>query len=183
MELDKIPISFVFIITKSHPATKDKERKAMISPASTPDEYISLLPPERQEVIQRMREVIRGHIPSDFEETVQYGILGWAVPLSIYPAGYHTTGEPLPFLGIAAQKNFYALYHMGLYEGEDLLEWFQSEYEQRMGRKLDAGKSCLRFKKPEHVPYELIGELAEKISATDFARSYAKFDPRNQKGK
>lgn len=155
----------------------------MISPALTPEEYIRLLPPERQDVMKRLQGVIRDHIPADFEETIQYGIMGWAVPLSIYPAGYHTTGEPLPFLGIAAQKNFYALYHMGLYEGEDLFAWFKTEYENRMGRTLDAGKSCLRFKKPEHIPYELIGELAGKVSAKEFAEGYAKFDPRNQKGK
>lgn len=154
----------------------------MISKAPTPDEYIAELPKERQEVMNRLRAVIQENIPDDFEEMMQYGSMGWVVPLSVYPGGYHCTpGVQLPFLGIAAQKNFYALYHMGIYgeEGNELMEWFKTEYERRYGRKLDAGKSCLRFKKPEHVPYDLIGELAGKITAHDFAAGYAKFDPRN----
>lgn len=155
----------------------------MISKARTVDEYIAELPEERQEVMQKLREVIAAHIPADFEEGMGYGMMGWDVPLSIYPAGYHTTGDPLPFLGIAAQKNSYSVYHMGIYgeEGEPLMDWFREEYEKRYGRKLDAGKSCLRFKKPEHIPYDLLGELAEKITAREFAESYARFDPRNRR--
>ncbi len=154
----------------------------MISNAESVEEYIAELPEERQEVMRKLREVIAAHIPEDFEEGMGYGMMGWDVPLSIYPAGYHTTGGPLPFLGIAAQKNNYAIYHMGVYgeEGEPLMDWFKEEYEKRYGRKLDAGKSCLRFKKPEHIPYDLLAELAEKITAKEFAESYAKFDPRNK---
>lgn len=157
----------------------------MNSQAVTPDQYIAELPPERQIVMMKLRQVIAEHIPDDFEEMMQYGMMGWVVPLSVYPGGYHCTpGVPLPFMGIAAQKNFYAVYHMGIYGEEDeLMEWFRSEYETRYGRKLDAGKSCLRFKKPEHIPYDLIAELAGKITASDFAAGYAKFDPRNQPGK
>lgn len=156
---------------------------SMISKAATVEEYIAELPPERQTVMNQLRQVINDHLPKGFQEGMGYGMMGWDVPLSIYPMGYHTTGAPLPFIGIAAQKNFYALYHMGLYgeEGEPLLDWFKAEYEKRYGRKLDAGKSCLRFKKPEQVPFALIGELAEKISAEEFAASYARFDPRNQR--
>lgn len=154
----------------------------MISQALTPDEYIAELPPERQTVMNRLREVIAKNLPADFAETMQYGMINWVVPLSIYPAGYHCTpGEPLSFMGLAAQKNFYAIYHMGIYRetGDELLNWFKTEYEKKYKRTLDAGKSCLRFKKPEQIPYDLIGQLAGKITARDFANSYAKFDPRN----
>ncbi len=152
----------------------------MISKAPTPDEYFAELPPNRREVMEKLRDVINQNIPDDFEEMMQYGMMGWVVPLSVYPGGYHCTGEPLPFMGIAAQKNNYAVYHMGIYGEDDLMEWFRKEYETRYERKLDAGKSCLRFKKPEHVPYDLIAELAGKINAHDFAAGYAQFDPRNK---
>ena len=154
----------------------------MISSASTPEGYIAELPLERQEVMNRLRQVITDNIPDDFEELMQYGMIGWVVPLSVYPGGYHCTpGEPLPFMGIAAQKNFYAVYHMGIYgeTGNALMERFKTEYEKKYQRRLDAGKSCLRFKKPEQVPYELIGELASKITAHDYSAAYAQFDPRN----
>lgn len=153
----------------------------MISKAATPEEYFAELPEDRREVMTRLREVIGQAIPDDFEESMQYGMMGWVVPLSVYPGGYHCTGEPLPFMSIAAQKNNYAVYHMGIYgEGDELMEWFRSEYESRYGRRLDAGKSCLRFKKPEHVPYDLIAELAGKMTAREYAAGYAKFDPRNK---
>lgn len=153
----------------------------MISQAATPAEYFQELPPERREVMERLHEVIAAALLKGFAETMQYGMMGWVIPLSMYPGGYHCTGEPLPFMSIAAQKNFYAVYHMGIYgEDDQLLDWFRSSYEARYGRKLDAGKSCLRFKKPEHVPYDLIAELAGKITPEEFVASYAKFDPRNQ---
>ncbi len=154
----------------------------MISKAQTVDEYIAELPNERQEVMTKIRNVIKEHIPEDFEEDMGYGMMGWQVPLSIYPKGYHTTGDPIPFLGVAAQKNNYAIYHMGVYgeEGEPLLDWFKEEYEKKYNRKLDAGKSCLRFKKPEHIPYDLLAELVEKITAREFAEGYSRFDPRNK---
>lgn len=156
----------------------------MISQAKTPAEYFAELPEDRRAVMDRLYSVISEHISEDFEEMMQYGMVGWVVPLSVYPGGYHCTpGVPLPYMSIAAQKNFYAVYHMGIYgeSGDGLMDWFRTEYEARFGRKLDAGKSCLRFKKPEHIPYDLIGELAGKITARDYAAGYAKYDPRNQK--
>ncbi|MFZ2258078.1 MAG: DUF1801 domain-containing protein [Clostridiaceae bacterium] len=154
----------------------------MISKALTPLEYIAELPPERQSVMTRLREVVSTNLPDDFVEMMQYGMISWVVPLSVYPAGYHCTpGEPLSFIGIAAQKNFYGVYHMGLYgeEGNELMDWFKTEYEKRYSRRLDAGKSCLRFKNPDYLPYDLIGELATKITAHQFAEAYSAFDPRN----
>ena len=154
----------------------------MISQALTPLEYIAELPEERGSVMTRLRQVITDNLPTDFTEMMQYGMISWAVPLSIYPAGYHCTpGEPLSFMAIAAQKNFYAVYHMGLYgeAGDDLMNWFKTEYQKRYDRKLDAGKSCLRFKNPDSIPFDLIGELATKITAQQFADAYSAFDPRN----
>lgn len=155
----------------------------MISKAHTPEEYFAQLPPHQRQVMEQLRQVINQNISKDFEEAMQYGMLGWVVPLTIYPAGYHCTGEPLPYMSIAAQKNYYSVYHTGLYDNEELLAWFRQEYMERFQRKLDAGKSCLRFKKPEHIPYDLIGELASKINAHDVAANYAPFDPRNKSGK
>lgn len=155
----------------------------MISNAQTPEEYFAQLPAQRREIMEQLRQVINQNISKDFEEVMQYGMLGWVVPLTIYPEGYHSSGEPLPYMSIAAQKNYYSVYYSGLYGGEDFINWFRQEYEETFQRKLDAGKSCLRFKKPEHIPYDLIGELASKINANEFAASYAPFDPRNKSGK
>ena len=155
----------------------------MISKAQSVEEYFAQLPPHRRQVMEQLRQVINQNISEDFKEAMQYGMLGWVVPLTIYPAGYHVNGEPLPYMSIAAQKNYYSVYHTGLYGGPDFIDWFRQEYEERFQRKLDAGKGCLRFKKPEHIPYDLIGELASKINAHDFAASYAPFDPRNKSGK
>lgn len=155
----------------------------MISKATTAFEYFAKLPPDRREVMEKLHEVISQNIADDFEELMQYGMVGWVVPLSVYPGGYHCTGDPLPYMSIAAQKNYYAVYPMGIYGEDDLMAWFKKEYEDRYERKLDAGKSCLRFKKPEHIPYDLIGELASKINAHDFSAAYAPFDPRNKSGK
>lgn len=152
----------------------------MISPAQTPDEYYESLPDDRRPAMLALHKVIADNLPEGFQEAMRYGMPGWEVPLSIYPAGYHTTGDPLPFLSIAAQKNFYGVYAMHLYGDEELMTWFRSSYEATMGRKLDAGKSCLRFKKPDHIPYELIGQLAAKVTPAEYAKSYAAFDPRNK---
>ena len=100
-------------------------------------------------------------------------MIGWSVPLETYPAGYHCTpGSPLPFLNLASQKNFIALYHMGIYADEELLNWFVAEYPKHCKRKLDMGKSCIRFKKQEEIPFELIAELVQKMSPKDWISLY-----------
>jgi len=115
------------------------------------------------------------NIPEGFEETMSYGMIAYAVPHSIYPAGYHCKPtEPLPFVNIASQKNFIALYHMGIYANPDIMDWWVAEYPKHCKRKLDMGKSCIRFKKPEEIPYELIAELMEKISVQDWIEVYEK---------
>lgn len=145
----------------------------MSSPASTPDEYENQLADDRKEVIAKLRQTILQHLPSGFEETISYGMIGYVVPLSTYPAGYHCkANEPLPFLSIASQKNFIALYHMGMYADEKLLHWFQSEYPKHAQSKLDMGKSCVRFKKMDDIPFALISELVGKISVQDWIQHY-----------
>ncbi|MEQ9091573.1 MAG: DUF1801 domain-containing protein [Balneola sp.] len=145
----------------------------MQSNASTPDEYITELPEERVSAMKKLRKTILDNLPDGFEETMSYGMIGYVVPHSIYPDGYHCSPElPLPFLSIASQKNFIALYHMGIYSDEKLLNWFTSEYSNHVKTKLDMGKSCIRFKKPEQIPFELIAELVQKMSVQDWIDKY-----------
>ncbi|MEY5047500.1 MAG: hypothetical protein RLZZ175_859 [Bacteroidota bacterium] len=139
----------------------------------TVQEYISSLPTDRQIVIQKLRETILNSLPQGFEETISYGMIGYVVPLSTYPAGYHCDPKlPLPFINLASQKNFVALYHMGIYADENLLNWFTNEYPKYCKTKLDMGKSCIRFKKMEDIPYQLIAELCSKISVEKWIEGY-----------
>jgi uncharacterized protein YdhG (YjbR/CyaY superfamily) len=141
--------------------------------AKSPEEYISQLPPERVAVISKLRQVILDNIPDGFEETMSYGMIGYVVPHSIYAAGYHCdTKLPLPFISIASQKNFVALYHMGVYAFPELLEWFKAEYPSYVKTKLDMGKSCIRFKKMETIPYDLIGLLVSKMTVEKWIEIY-----------
>lgn len=145
----------------------------MTSDAKTPEEYINALPSERKEAISKLRKVILKNLPKGFSETMSYGMIGYVVPHSIYPDGYHCTPElPLPFMSLASQKNFVAVYHMGVYAHKDLLDWFVNEYPKHCSRKLDMGKSCVRFKKIEEIPYKLIGELASKMTTKDWIDIY-----------
>lgn len=147
----------------------------MISQAETPEQYIRELPEDRKPVMEKLRAVILENLPPDFEETMSYGMIGYVVPHSVYPDGYHADPAlPLPFINIASQKNHIAVYHMGLYRDEDLYDWFTSEYDKRVNTKLDMGKSCIRFKKPgsKEIPYELIGELVSKMSADEWIKLY-----------
>jgi len=141
--------------------------------ASSPEEYIKQLAEERRVVIQKIRDSILKNLPKGFEETMSYGMLGYVVPHTLYPAGYHCTPElPLPFLNIASQKNFVAVYHMGIYAENNLYEWFIAEFPKYAKRKLDMGKSCIRFKYMDDIPYELIGELVKKMTVDDWITIY-----------
>ena len=145
----------------------------MQSKALTPQEYLSNLPEDRKEVMQKLRNSIIKNIPQGFEEVMSYGMLGFVVPHSIYPDGYHCDPKlPLPFMNLASQKNFIALYHMGIYANEQLYNWFVTEYPKHCKTKLDMGKSCIRFKKMDDIPFELISELAGKVSVTDWIKTY-----------
>lgn len=147
----------------------------MQSKAKTVNEYIKELPPDRKEAITKLRKYILKNLPKGFKEGIGYGMMGYYVPHSIYPNGYHCTPElPLPFAGMASQKNFISFYHMGMYADPELLKWFTTEYPKHTKAKLDMGKSCVRFKKPEHIPYELIGKLMKKMSVKDWIKLYEK---------
>jgi uncharacterized protein YdhG (YjbR/CyaY superfamily) len=137
------------------------------------DDYLKNLPADRVEVINKLRSIIKANLPAGFEETMSYGMIGYVVPHSLFPAGYHCDPKlPLPFISIASQKNFVAFYHMGIYANPDLLNWFTSAYPKHVKSKLDMGKSCIRFKKMDQIPYELISELAKKMSPQQWINLY-----------
>jgi uncharacterized protein YdhG (YjbR/CyaY superfamily) len=145
----------------------------MQSDSKTPQEYVDSLPEERKLAIQKLRNSIKLNLPEGFQEEMSYGMLGYVVPHSIYPKGYHCKPNlPLPFMNIASQKNFIALYHMGIYANPELLNWFVAEYSKLVKSKIDIGKSCIRFKKMEDIPYELIGELAAKMTVSEWISIY-----------
>jgi hypothetical protein len=145
----------------------------MKASGTTVDEILTNLPEERIEPFNKLHEVIVKNLPKGFEPAISYGGLGYVIPHSLYPAGYHCKpSEPLPFAGIASQKHSINLYHMGIHSNPDLLDWFVKEYPRHCKHKLDMGKGCIRFKKVNDIPYELIGELMTKISAEDWIRTY-----------
>ncbi len=144
----------------------------MQSKATTADAYIKEMPLERQAAFKKLRAVIKKNLSKGFKEEMG-GMLGYSVPHSVYPPGYHCDPkQPLPFMGIASQKHFIAVYHMGVYASPELLKWFTAAHAKASPKKLDMGKSCIRYKKPEDIPFELIGELAAKMSADEWITLY-----------
>lgn len=154
----------------------------MTSAAATPALYQESLPDERKPVIQQLRKIIKENLPPGFEETMAYGMITYVVPHSIFPAGYHCDPkQALPFISLASQKNFIALYHMGLYANPTLLEWFLDAWPKHSAKKLDMGKSCIRFKKPEDIPFDLIGELCAKVTVDQWIEGYQASFTKNRK--
>ncbi|WP_293896378.1 DUF1801 domain-containing protein [Flavobacterium sp.] len=147
----------------------------MQSEALTPEEYLAELPEDRKGAMLKLRNAIKDNLPKGFEEVMGYGMLGYVVPHSIYPNGYHCNPKlPLPFINLASQKNFIAIYHMGIYSNKNLLDWFVIEYPKHVKTKIDMGKSCLRFKKVDDIPFEFIGELAAKMTVEVWISTYEK---------
>ena len=141
--------------------------------AETVEAYINEVPAERQSYFIQLRQTVVTNLPAGFVEQMSYGMIGYVVPHDIYPDGYHCNPKlPLPFANIASQKNFIALYHMGIYSKPELLDWFVKEYPKHCKLKLDMGKSCIRFKKPEQIPFDLIAELMQKMSVDDWIQTY-----------
>lgn len=137
------------------------------------NEYVNSLPNNRKTKILDLLNIINSNIPDGFENTISYGMPGWVVPLSSYPQGYHCNQKlPLPFLSIASQKNFIAIYHMGIYAMPHLLDWFVNEYFKLFKKKPDMGKSSIRFKDNEDLPLELIAELVKKLNPQDWINAY-----------
>lgn len=145
----------------------------MQSKQETVAAYLEELPEDRRETIEKIRKVIKKNLPKGFQEIMNYGMIGYVVPHSAYPSGYHCDPKlPLPFLNLASQKNNIAIYHMGIYADKKILDWFTTEHKKASKKKLDMGKSCIRYKNPEDIPYELIGELVKKMSVADWIKIY-----------
>lgn len=145
----------------------------MKNDVSSVDGYLDAIPEERKLYFNKLRKVIKDNLPKGFEEAYHYSMIGYVVPHSIYPDGYHCKpADPLPFMNIASQKNFVAVYNMALYADQSIMDWFVAEYPKHCSRKLDMGKSCVRFKKVEEIPFDLIGALVKKTSVKDWIKIY-----------
>ncbi|MEM6514973.1 MAG: DUF1801 domain-containing protein [Bacteroidota bacterium] len=143
--------------------------------ATSPQAYIEQVPEERREALSKFRNIINKNLPKGFEEGMIYKMIGYYVPHSLYPDGYHCDPKtPLPFMSFASQKNSINLYHSGIYAKKELHDWFVAEYPNHAKRKLDMGKSCIRFKYLEDIPFDLIGELTSKISCNEWISIYEK---------
>ncbi len=147
----------------------------MQSKAQSPEDYIEEIQEERRPYFEKLRKTILNNIPDGFSEEMSYWMIGYVVPHNIYPDWYHCKPElPLPFISIANQKWFIALYHMWIYANKELEEWFVGEYKKVCKYKLDMWKSCVRFKRMDDIPYDLIKELVKKISVDDWIETYEK---------
>lgn len=145
----------------------------MQSTANTPDEYLAELPNDRKVVMEQLRQLMLDNLPAGFAETMSYGMITYVVPHTLYPSGYHCNPkQALPFISIASQKNFVSLHHLGIYANPQLTEWFTNEYPNYSKTKLDMGKGCIRFKKPDQIPYPLIAQLVGKMSVEDWINTY-----------
>lgn len=144
----------------------------MQSPAKSVTEYLAALPPERQAAIKAVRAVIRQNLPPGYAEQMQYGMIGYVVPHKLYPAGYHCKPEePLPFAHLASQKNYMSLYLMTVYFSASMLAWVKEQFALH-GKKLDMGKSCIRFKKLDDLPLEVIGAAIARVPVDEYISSY-----------
>lgn len=145
----------------------------MKATGNTVNEILTNLTSDRIEPFNQLHRVIMENLPKGFEAAISYGGLGYIVPHTLYPAGYHCKpSEPLPFAALASQKNSINFYHMGIYADPKLMEWFVTEYPKHSKQKLDMGKSCIRFKKLDEIPYKLIGDLMQKISVEKWINIY-----------
>lgn len=154
----------------------------MTSDAKNVNDYLNSLPEERKLYIEKFRNSIQKNLPEGFEEGMGYGMLSYRVPHSIYPNGYHCKpADPLPFIALASQKNSINFYHMGIYANKELYDWFVSEFPKHSSRKLDMGKSCIRFKNFDAIPFDLIGELVSKISVEEWITTYESAFLKNKK--
>jgi len=141
--------------------------------AKTPEDYINQVPEDRQDALKKLRKTINDNLPKGFKECINYNMIGYVVPHEIYPDGYHCdTSLPLPFMSFASQKSSVNFYHMGIYAKPELHDWFVNEYPKHSKRKLDMGKSCVRFKKIDEIPYDLIAELVQKMTVEEWISIY-----------
>lgn len=145
----------------------------MKTPSCAVRQILDAVSADRRDAFLRLHSTISKNLPSGFEAALSYGMLGYVVPHKLYPAGYHCKpAEPLPFVSLASQKNSINLYHMGIYLAPELLQWFVTEFPKHSSQKLDMGKSCIRFKKFDDIPYALIGELMQKMTVQQWIHLY-----------
>ncbi|MBL1227525.1 DUF1801 domain-containing protein [Enterococcus sp. BWR-S5] len=138
--------------------------------------YIKAIDPKWQAVYSELLEILKEQVPAEFELAWQYEMPTFIVPLSVFPEGYlGRKDEGLPFISLAAQKKHLSLYHMGLMGNKELLNWFQEEYKKQMPTKLNMGKSCIRLTNPKTIPFELLGELASRMSMDEWIGQYERF--------
>jgi len=157
----------------------EKENKPVQKQIDTAESYIAIQPVERQAALEKLRQAIKMNLPEGFQETIQYGMIGYVVPHTLYPNGYHVNPkEPLPFIALANQKGHIALYHLGIYAEQSLLDWFIKSYEALSIGKLDMGKSCIRFKKMGNIPFDLVGQLCAKITVEAYIEMYESNKPK-----
>jgi len=141
--------------------------------AKTPEDYIKQVPEDRQDALKKLRKTINNKLPKGFKECINYNMIGYVVPHKIYQDGYHCDPTlPLPFISVASQKNSVNFYHMGIYAKPELHDWFVNEYPKHCKHKLDMGKSCVRFKKVDKIPYDLIAELVQKMTVEEWISIY-----------
>lgn len=161
---------YICILTKD---VNQFKTAIMNQPILSVEEYVAQIPKERKEVIEQLRTLFKNNLPAGFQEEMSYGMIGFVVPHSLYPKGYHCNPKlPLPFISIASQKNFVAIYHMGMYAQPDLMDWFITAFPKYSSAKLDMGKSCIRFKKMDQIPFELLAELATKMTPQHWVELY-----------
>jgi hypothetical protein len=140
---------------------------------SSVQEILANIPEERKEAFNKLHQTILDNLPKGFEPGISYGMLGYVIPHELYPAGYHCKpSEPLPFASLASQKNSINFYHMGIYLDPALMEWFVAEFPKHSSQKLDMGKSCIRFKKWDQIPFELMGQLMQKMTSAQWIALY-----------
>lgn len=145
----------------------------MTDAAASPEAYLAALPDDRRAVVTAVCEAIRPHLPEGIEEGMQYGMIGWYVPHSIHPDGYHCNPEePVPYASVANQKAKVSVYLFCMYTDPDLAAWFADAYRAWLGRKPDMGKSCVRFKRVEDVPVELLAEVVRRMPLDTFLDRY-----------
>jgi hypothetical protein len=150
------------------------------SKAATVEEYLEELPEERREVVSAVRDVVLAHLPEGYEETMNWGMICYEIPLSRYPVTYNN--QPLGYVALAAQKNYYSLYVMSCYQDSDDEAWLRGEFE-KAGRKLDMGKCCVRFKRVEDLPLDAIGEVISRTPPETTIERYEESRKHTKKGK
>ncbi len=145
----------------------------MSAKPETPDQYVDGLPEDRREAIQKIRQVLNENLPEGYVEEISYGMIGYVIPFSIYPDGYAVKPKvPLPLINLGNTKGHIALHHVGIYAVPGVAEWFQAEYPKHSKTKLDMGKGCIRFKRIDDIPYNLLGQLAQKIDVPTWIKTY-----------